>query len=193
MRLKFAAVLPAFLLAVPAVLAQTESAEFTVGDIRIEGLQRITEGTVYNYLPVNIGDRRDNRRFQGYEARFFVDVPLQWGVREAQEREASASIATSPPSPWLSARITYSRYFTVTTSISAQKIKDTTPYTASGLVPETCRVSFRAYSGLVPMSPNTTPVAASPREAVPATVVELLVTTAGPYCRGWWSAMAKRP
>ena len=42
MRLKFAAVLPAFLLAVPAVLAQTESAEFTVGDIRIEGLQRIT-------------------------------------------------------------------------------------------------------------------------------------------------------
>ena len=46
MRPKFAAVLPAFLLAVPAVLAQTESAEFTVGDIRIEGLQRITEGTV---------------------------------------------------------------------------------------------------------------------------------------------------
>ena len=36
MRLKFAAVLPAFLLAVPAVLAQTESAEFTVGDIRID-------------------------------------------------------------------------------------------------------------------------------------------------------------
>ena len=62
MRLKFAAVLPAFLLAVPAVLAQTESAEFTVGDIRIEGLQRITEGTVYNYLPVNIGDRLNNRR-----------------------------------------------------------------------------------------------------------------------------------
>ena len=58
MRLKFAAVLPAFLLAVPAVLAQNESADFTVGDIRIEGLQRITEGMVYNYLPVNIGDRR---------------------------------------------------------------------------------------------------------------------------------------
>ena len=34
MRLKYAAVLPAFL-AVPAVIAQTESAEFTVGDIRI--------------------------------------------------------------------------------------------------------------------------------------------------------------
>ena len=56
MRLKFAAALSA-LLAVPAVLAQSESGEFTVGDIRVEGLQRITEGTVFNYLPVNIGDR----------------------------------------------------------------------------------------------------------------------------------------
>jgi len=34
-----------------------ESAEFTVGNIRVEGLQRITEGTVFNSLPINIGDR----------------------------------------------------------------------------------------------------------------------------------------
>ena len=40
-----------------AVRAQTRAgASFTVGDIRIEGLQRISEGTVFNYLPVNIGD-----------------------------------------------------------------------------------------------------------------------------------------
>jgi outer membrane protein insertion porin family len=82
MRLKFAAVLPAFLLAVPAVLAQNESAEFTVGDIRIEGLQRITEGTVYNYLPVNIGDRLDNRRIDEalralYATGFFRDVEIR--------------------------------------------------------------------------------------------------------------------
>jgi len=82
MRLKFAAVLPAFLLAVPAVLAQTEGAEFTVGDIRIEGLQRITEGTVYNYLPVNIGDRLDNRRVDEalralYATGFFRDVEIR--------------------------------------------------------------------------------------------------------------------
>ena len=82
MRLKFAAVLPAFLLAVPAVLAQNESAEFTVGDIRIEGLQRITEGTVYNYLPVNIGDRLDNRRVDEalralYATGFFRDVEIR--------------------------------------------------------------------------------------------------------------------
>ncbi len=82
MRLKYAAVLPAFLLAVPAVLAQSESADFTVGDIRIEGLQRITEGTVYNYLPVNIGDRLDDRRVDEalralYATGFFRDVEIR--------------------------------------------------------------------------------------------------------------------
>jgi outer membrane protein insertion porin family len=81
MRLKYAAALSA-LLAVPAVLAQTESAEFTVGDIRIEGLQRITEGTVYNYLPVNIGDRLDSRRVDEalralYATGFFRDVEIR--------------------------------------------------------------------------------------------------------------------
>ena len=82
MRLKHAAVLPAFL-AVPAVLAQSEAgAEFTVGDIRIEGLQRITEGTVYNYLPVNIGDRMDARRVDEalralYATGFFRDVEVR--------------------------------------------------------------------------------------------------------------------
>lgn len=81
MRLKFAAALPA-LLAVPAVLAQTAAGEFTVGDIRIEGLQRITEGTVYNYLPVNIGDRLDQRRVDEalralYATGFFRDVEIR--------------------------------------------------------------------------------------------------------------------
>ncbi len=81
MRLKFAAALPA-ILAVPAVLAQTESGEFTVGDIKIEGLQRITEGTVYNYLPVNIGDRLDSRRVDEalkalYATGFFRDVEIR--------------------------------------------------------------------------------------------------------------------
>ena len=81
MRLKFAAALPA-LLAVPAVFAQTEGGEFTVGDIRIEGLQRITEGTVYNYLPVNIGDRMDQRRVDEalralYATGFFRDVEIR--------------------------------------------------------------------------------------------------------------------
>ena len=36
--------------------AAVDEADFTVGDIKVEGLQRVSEGTVYNYLPVNIGD-----------------------------------------------------------------------------------------------------------------------------------------
>ena len=31
--------------------------EFVVGDIQVKGLQRISLGTVYNYLPVNVGDK----------------------------------------------------------------------------------------------------------------------------------------
>src|SRR3954470_5913728 len=42
-------------LAAPA-FTQEENPVFTVGDIRLEGLQRVTEGTVFNYLPINIGD-----------------------------------------------------------------------------------------------------------------------------------------
>ncbi len=62
--------------------AQTDAAEFVVGDIRVEGLQRITEGTVYNYLPINIGDQLDTRRIQEairalYATGFFQDVELR--------------------------------------------------------------------------------------------------------------------
>ncbi|MGB5627227.1 MAG: outer membrane protein assembly factor BamA [Woeseiaceae bacterium] len=38
------------------------AAEFVVKDMRVEGLQRISEGTVFNYLPVNIGDTVDKNR-----------------------------------------------------------------------------------------------------------------------------------
>ena len=69
-------------LAVPAAHAQVDTSEFTVGDIRIEGLQRISEGTVFNYLPVNIGDRLDQRRVEEslralYATGFFRDVELR--------------------------------------------------------------------------------------------------------------------
>ena len=66
----------------PAALAQGVDAEFVVGDIRVEGLQRISEGTVYNYLPVNIGDRLDQRRLQEairalFATGFFRDIELR--------------------------------------------------------------------------------------------------------------------
>ncbi len=55
---------------------------FTVGDIRVEGLQRISEGTVFNYLPVNIGDHLDEQRIGEamralYATGFFRDVELR--------------------------------------------------------------------------------------------------------------------
>jgi outer membrane protein insertion porin family len=37
---------------------------FVVRDMRVEGLQRISEGTVFNYLPINIGDTIDGVRIQ---------------------------------------------------------------------------------------------------------------------------------
>jgi len=43
-------------------LASLAADEFVVRDMRVEGLQRISEGTVFNYLPINIGDRVDENR-----------------------------------------------------------------------------------------------------------------------------------
>ena len=62
--------------------AQQAMDEFTVGDIRVEGLQRISEGTVFNYLPVNIGDRLDQRHVQEairalFGTGFFSDIEFR--------------------------------------------------------------------------------------------------------------------
>jgi outer membrane protein insertion porin family len=59
-----------------------QDSSFIVGDIRIEGLQRISEGTVFNYLPVNIGDHLDQQRIGEamralYATGFFRDVELR--------------------------------------------------------------------------------------------------------------------
>jgi len=65
----------------PPSLGTSSEADFTVGDIKIEGLQRISEGTVFNYLPVNIGDRLNAQRLREalralYATGFFRDVIL---------------------------------------------------------------------------------------------------------------------
>jgi outer membrane protein insertion porin family len=72
-------------LAVRCALALAQSAnptDFTVGDIKVEGLQRVSEGTVYNYLPVNIGDHLSPQRVREairalYATGFFRDVQLR--------------------------------------------------------------------------------------------------------------------
>src|SRR5690348_2191267 len=70
--------------AIALAQAQTQppDADFTVGDIKVEGLQRITEGTVYNYLPVNIGDHLTPQRVREairalYATGFFRGVELR--------------------------------------------------------------------------------------------------------------------
>src|SRR6202048_3874284 len=57
-------------------------ANFEVANIAVQGLERVSEGTVYNYLPVNIGDTLDIKRVREairalYATGFFRDVQLR--------------------------------------------------------------------------------------------------------------------
>ena len=66
----------------PVPLPEQDPRNFTVGDIRVEGLERVSEGTVYNYLPVNIGDVLTPQRIREavralYTTGFFRDVQLR--------------------------------------------------------------------------------------------------------------------
>jgi outer membrane protein insertion porin family len=51
-----------FALLVLLPLASMAAGDFVVKDMRVEGLQRISEGTVFNYLPINVGDTVDSVR-----------------------------------------------------------------------------------------------------------------------------------
>ncbi len=58
------------------------ASDFTVKNIRILGLQRISEGTVFNYLPIDIGDHLDPQRVRDalralFATGFFSDVQLR--------------------------------------------------------------------------------------------------------------------
>jgi outer membrane protein insertion porin family len=55
---------------------------FTVKDIRVEGVQRTDAGTVFNYLPIKVGDRVDEEKASAavkalYATGFFRDVRLE--------------------------------------------------------------------------------------------------------------------
>jgi len=77
---------------------------FVVRDIRVEGLRRIAAGTVFNYLPVKVGERLDERRAAEavralFRTGFFSDVRLARDgevlVVEVVERPAIAEIRVS--------------------------------------------------------------------------------------------------
>lgn len=74
---------------------------FVVSQIEVDGLQRINSGTVYNYLPIKVGDRVDESRTQAaiaelYATGFFKDIRLlQDGnvlIVDVVERPSIASI-----------------------------------------------------------------------------------------------------
>jgi outer membrane protein insertion porin family len=72
-------VLFACLIAPVTLLAQ---GSYVVRDMRVEGLQRISEGTVFNYLPINVGDTVDQLRIQEairalYQQALFDDIEIR--------------------------------------------------------------------------------------------------------------------
>ncbi|WP_371807619.1 POTRA domain-containing protein, partial [Arhodomonas sp. KWT] len=89
-------------LALAAVMGQAAAMEpFQVDDIRVEGLRRISAGTVFNYLPVQVGDRVTGSQAASairslYDTGFFQDVTLRRDgnvlVVDVAERPAIARI-----------------------------------------------------------------------------------------------------
>ena len=65
-----------------AANANAAGDDFVVEDIRIDGLGRISEGTIFNYLPVNVGDSLDSQRITEafraiYGTGFFDDLEFR--------------------------------------------------------------------------------------------------------------------
>ncbi|MNZ77939.1 hypothetical protein D3C78_964960 [compost metagenome] len=82
-----------------------------------------------------------------------------------------------PPSPRLSIRMANMAYFSEVTITSVQKISDSRPRITGGdgASPERNSTVFRVYSGLVPISPNTTP------NAPPASSGRLILGVSGSF------------
>ena len=86
------------------VAAAVLAAQFRISDIRVEGLQRIAAGTVFNYLPVQVGDTTTDGITATiirtlYATGFFKDVRVERDgtvlVVWVQERPAIAEISIS--------------------------------------------------------------------------------------------------
>lgn len=62
--------------------AQVNNAEFVVQDIQVDGLQRLSAGTVFNYLPVQVGSTISEQDYPEiiralFKTGFFTDVQLE--------------------------------------------------------------------------------------------------------------------
>jgi outer membrane protein TolC len=72
-----------------------EGAEITAAERGAELVRRNWYPDVTLGLSVYDEDGADRRQFGGYEAMISLAIPLQWGLREAREREAKAKLAAS--------------------------------------------------------------------------------------------------
>ena len=72
-----------------------EGAEITAAERSIELVRRNWYPDVTLGLSVYDEDGADRRQFGGYEAMISLEIPLQWGVRDAREREFKAKLAAS--------------------------------------------------------------------------------------------------
>jgi len=82
MSIRFRAPLAAALVGLAATMSAHAFDSFVVRNFRVEGAQRIAEGTIYNYLPINIGDTVDSQRTREalralFQTGFFQDVELR--------------------------------------------------------------------------------------------------------------------
>jgi hypothetical protein len=92
---------------------------------------------------------------------------MSFGARYGFSLNTRLVSASTPPSPLLSARRMMPTYLTLMTSVSDQKIRESTPSTFGPVTlcaPRPSKQARSEYSGLVPMSPNTTPIAATDKE-----------------------------
>ncbi|MCY1271935.1 Outer membrane protein assembly factor BamA [compost metagenome] len=63
------------------MIAQVHAESFTISDIRVNGLQRVSAGSVFAALPLNVGDQVDDRRLVEatrslFRTGFFQDIQL---------------------------------------------------------------------------------------------------------------------
>ncbi|MCR4300160.1 MAG: outer membrane protein assembly factor BamA [Sulfuricaulis sp.] len=99
--------LAALLLILQCISVSQAMEPFAIRDIRVEGLQRISAGTVFNYLPVKVGDTLTEKKSQDavralFKTGFFRDVQL--------EREGDVLIVTVVERPSIAGiKITGSR------------------------------------------------------------------------------------
>lgn len=92
------------LLTIIALLLTTYAAladSFVIKDIRVEGLQRISAGTVFNFLPVKVGDEMSDKQAKNiirslFKSKYFNDVQVEEQdgilVITVSERPAISSI-----------------------------------------------------------------------------------------------------